>query len=148
MSQRRYAAVPAMTLLALALTGCETAQAVTCDPAQIGFVESRLGIDYRALAPSPVADILSQAEVEYLGNTDASLGDATVFWSALTSGLLAGTLAGSFTGAGSEPSLDNLRIQSPNALALLQACGPAADARLDYLREIEIRLLPVEGGSE
>ncbi len=149
---KRRAALPVTALFGVILMSCSTAQAIDCNPATIGYVESRLGLDYRALAPSPVAEILSKAEAE----RTAKSGDLSTLsgaqrdafraeWRMIVDQLLAGTLPGSFTGAASEPSLDDLRILAPNALAQLQACGPNADARLAYLRDI---LLSVGEGQE
>jgi hypothetical protein len=126
----------------MALMGCNSALAIDCDPAKIGYVESRLGLDYRTLAPSPVAEILSKAEAERIAKSDdlSTLSGAqrdafAAEWRKLIDWLLAGTLAGSFTGSASEPNIDDLRILTPNALAQLQAC---ADARLAYLRDISL----------
>jgi hypothetical protein len=139
---KRRATLPATALLGMILMGCNTASAVDCDPATIGYVESRLNVDYRALAPSPVAEILSQAEAERIAQSGDLSGsqrnELATKWRRLVDGLLAGTLPGSFTGTASEPSLDELRALTPNALALLQACGPDADARLAYLRDISL----------
>lgn len=136
-------------LLVMALMGCNAASAVDCDPATIGYVDSQLNLDYRALAPSPVAEILSQAEAERLAHASdlsgAQRDELAAKWRDLVEKLLAGTLPGSFTGTASEPSLDELRALTPNALAQLQACGPDADARLAYLRDIS---LSVGSGSE
>jgi len=35
---------------------------------QFEYIPSKLGIDYRSLAPSPLAEMLSQGEVEWMKN--------------------------------------------------------------------------------
>jgi hypothetical protein len=121
-----------------------SAVVVGCDPALIGYSTSRLGLDYRTMTPSPVAEILSQAEAERISHgVDLSVVAArkkfASEWSVLIQGLLAGTLPRSFTGA-AEPSLDDFRALTPKALAQLKRCGPQADARLTYLREVSLSL--------
>jgi hypothetical protein len=136
-------------LAGVALMACDTARAGNCDPATIGYVQSRLDLDYRSLAPSPVAEILSRAEAERLAAAGelsaAAQADLAAKWRLLVERLLAGTLAPTFTGTASEPSLDELRALTPAALALLRSCAPDADPRLAYLRDIS---LSVGGGQE
>ena len=121
----RFAMAIVGAIVGAAVLGCSPAQSGPCDPAIIGYADSRLGVDYRALAPSPVAEILSQAEVERLAKVDsfAFMGapaqkQVSTLWRSLITGLIEGTLPASFTGSATEPSLDNLRILTPNALAL------------------------------
>jgi hypothetical protein len=147
MTDRRWRQVPLriIALCGFAASGCSSAQAVDCMPGTFHFVKSRLGVDYRTLARSPVAEILSQAEAERLRHSgDLSALSAVqrkalvAEWRKLVADLLAGTLPPSFTGASSERSLDDLRLLSPRALMLLKACGPNADPRLIYLRNISL----------
>ena len=39
------------------------------------YIPSKLGIDYRALAPSPMAELLSQGEVEWMERAEEVFGD-------------------------------------------------------------------------
>ncbi len=139
---KRGPASQAALIALVGLMGCSAALGDECNPARIGYAESRVGIDYRNLAPSPVAEILSQGEVERLALTDTltkqDLRDLGHEWRFLVKGLLAGSLPGSFTGASSEPTMDNFRALTPKMLALLQKCGPDADPRLAYLRDITL----------
>ncbi len=140
---RHFARWQAALIGLVALMGCNAAQGGSCDPAVIGYAESRVGIDYRKLIASPIAEILSRGEAERLAGAEpVSKSDLRALgteWRALVTGLLAGSLPGSFTGT-SEPSMDTLRIMTPSMLALLQKCGPDADPRLAYLRDITLEL--------
>lgn len=41
------------------------------------YIDSKLGIDYRKMAPSPLAEMLSQGEVEWMENASTKYGDKT-----------------------------------------------------------------------
>ncbi len=128
----------------LGLSGCSVAQSVSCDPAKIGYSPSKLGIDYRKNLTSPLAEILSQGEVERLKGMQESgsdlspqtLASVKTLWRAMINQMFAGNLAAGFTGTPSEPSFDLMRGATPQMFARLKACGPAADPRLKYLRDV------------
>lgn len=135
--------------LALPLASCVMADTVSCDPARIGYAESAMGFDYRGDFPSPLAEILSRGEEERLasaGVSYATLAPDTrravrAEWQETIRRLFAGTLSPTFTG-GDEPDFDLLRAAAPTMLARLKACGPAADARLAYLKDIALESPP------
>lgn len=133
--------------LLLALSACVGAQSISCDPAKIGYTPSALGIDYRKNLASPLAEILSQGEVERLAALRSSGSDLTpktkasvkALWRATINQMFAGDLAPNFTGTPSEPSFDLLRTTTPQMFARLKACGPQADPRLSYLRNVPLK---------
>lgn len=74
------------------------------------YIPSKLGIDYRALAPSPLAELLSQGEVEWMKNAKVDYGGDT---SAVWKDELAPEIA---TGAIAIITIENLREFTPNML--------------------------------
>lgn len=74
------------------------------------YIPSKLGIDYRALAPSPLAEILSHGEVEWMQNASKKYGEDTAdFWKLSISKKVS-------TGAISQSVIDKLRAYTPNML--------------------------------
>jgi len=90
------------------------------------YIPSKLGIDYRALAPSPLAEMLSQGEVEWLENASSKYGEDTAdFWKLSISKKVS-------TGAISQSVIDKLRSYTPNMLAKFTALNPQ-DEKYGYL---------------
>lgn len=78
--------------------------------AQFEYIPSKLGIDYRALAPSPLAELLSQGEVEWMENAPTKYGaKAGRLWKLSISKKVS-------TGAISQSVIDKLREYTPNML--------------------------------
>ena len=74
------------------------------------YIPSKLGIDYRAMAPSPLAELLSQGEVEWMENAKVDYGEDTAgAWVEEIAPRVA-------TGAVSEITIENLRDFTPNML--------------------------------
>ncbi len=125
---------------------CVQGQAVSCNPAEIGSAPSRLGIDYANRLPSPLAEIFAQGEAERLASLTSDPGSLNAAqiaalrqeWRDLINGLFAGTLPDSFTGSADEVTLDLARAAAPTMLARLKACGPDADPRLAYLKNVRL----------
>lgn len=137
------------------LTACTpTKEAVKCNPTDIGYQESRLGLSYRDIASSPVSEILSQGEVEYLSNINKSvqLGvmsqeDVAPLWKGLINGALSGSLP-RFTGNAREPQAEILRLDTPNMVKRLRACVSPSDPRFGHLAELPIAPLPEPGPND
>jgi len=122
-----------------------------CDLSEIRLEPSAMGIDYTALYPSPLAEILSQGEAErlapkpsnpsfdYSSYSDEIRKSLSNEWTRMLAALFDGTMKRTFSGAPDEPSFDFLRAASPEMLARLKACGPAADPRLAYLVDIPLK---------
>lgn len=82
------------------------------------YVPSKLGIDYRKLAPSPLAEILSQGEPEWMKNAKVNYEEDTVeVWKED----LAPEIA---TGAISMITIENLREFTPKMLTKFTALNP------------------------
>lgn len=80
------------------------------DFADIPYIESTLGIDYRALADFPVSHMLSHGEAEWLENARADYGEDTVeAWAVSTA---------PFIGQGrvSEAMIEEMRAYTPHML--------------------------------
>lgn len=78
--------------------------------ARFDYIPSKLGIDYRALAPSPLAEILSQGEVEWMQNALVDYGEDTIpVWKDELVPQIA-------TGAVSQITIENLQDFTPNML--------------------------------
>jgi len=93
------------------------------------YVPSKLGIDYRALAPSPLAEMLSQGEVEWLKNAPVDYGeDTNTVWQNELIPQIA-------TGAVSQITIENLRDFTPNMLTKFTALNPQ-DEKYGYLWSI------------
>ena len=83
---------------------------VKTDVINIPYRESELGINYYDLAPSPLAEMLSQGEAEWLLNATAKYGNkAGPFWVRSISKKLA-------TGAPSESIIEKIRAFTPEML--------------------------------
>lgn len=139
-----------LTSAFLVLAGCSSGIAQTCDSARIGFAGSSLGFDYKSTLASPLAEIVSQGEVERLAAASIAPGEVSARdfpilrgeWQELITRLFSNTLPDQFDG-GSVQSMDFLRDVTPVMLARLKKCGPAADPRLAYLADV--RLEPTAG---
>jgi hypothetical protein len=74
------------------------------------YIPSKLGIDYRALAPTPLAEMLSQGEVEWMENAVVDYGEDTEgAWVEEIAPQVA-------TGAISQITIENLREFTPQML--------------------------------
>ena len=74
------------------------------------YIPSKLGIDYYELAPSPLAEILSQGEAEWMVNASSKYGEkAGRLWKRSISKKVS-------TGAISQSVIDKLRAYTPNML--------------------------------
>ena len=75
------------------------------------YIPSKMGINYYDLAPSPLAEILSQGEVEWMENAEIDYGEDTIpVWRDELTPQIA-------TGAVSQITIENLRDFTPNMLA-------------------------------
>jgi len=93
------------------------------------YIPSKLGIDYRALAPSPLAEILSHGEVEWMENAVVDYGeDAGDVWIKETVPFLA-------NGTPSKLMIEDLRDFTPNMLTKFTALD-YDDAKYGYLWSI------------
>ena len=91
------------------------------------YIPSKLGIDYYALAPSPLAEMLSQGEVEWMENARADYAEDTVeVWK----DDLAPEIA---TGAVSEITIENLREFTPKMLTKFSVGLHPQDKKYGYL---------------
>ena len=94
------------------------------------YIPSKLGIDYRALAPSPLAELLSQGEVEWMKNAPTKYGaKAGRLWKLSISKKVS-------TGAISESVIDKLREYTPNMLTKFAVGLHPQDPKYGYLWSI------------
>jgi len=91
------------------------------------YIPSKLGIDYRALAPSPLAEMLSQGEVEWMMNALVDYGEDT---SNVWENELAPEIA---TGAIAKITIENLREFTPNMLTKFAVGLHPQDPKYGYL---------------
>ncbi|WP_281856759.1 hypothetical protein [Litoreibacter halocynthiae] len=129
-----------------ALSACvptETVSRGSCDASSIGIKSSQFGLNYAALAPFPVAEILSQAEAEYIENADyfvvtkqATPKEFPAIWRRQVTALLKGPLAEAYDTL-LTPSISFFRFLTPDNFQLLRLCAPADDPKLGYLTRLE-----------
>ncbi len=73
------------------------------------YIPSKLGIDYYALAPSPLAEILSQGELEWMENATPVFGEKSArYWKGVSKSVATGNL--------SKVMIDWIQQFSPNML--------------------------------
>lgn len=79
---------------------CGAAQEVTKDfSSQFEYVESKLGIDYRKMAPSPLAEMLSQGEVEFRNSATLKFAEKTPrYWKGISKSVSKGNISKSMIG--------------------------------------------------
>ena len=94
------------------------------------YIPSKLGIDYYALAPSPLAEILSQGEVEWMENAPVDYGEDTI---SVWKDELAPEIA---TGAIAMVTIENLRDFTPSMLAKFAVGLNPQDKKYGYLWSI------------
>lgn len=94
------------------------------------YIPSKLGIDYRALAPSPLAEMLSQGEVEWMENARADYGEDTI---AVWKDELLPQIV---TGAVSQITIENLQDFTPNMLTKFAVGLHPQDKKYGYLWSI------------
>jgi hypothetical protein len=110
---RRTFLLSSFSFLTLTTMGFAETKAVKFE-----YIPSKLGIDYRALAPSPLAEMLSQGEVEWMKNASKKYGEDTAdFWKLSISKKVS-------TGAISQSVIDKLRSYTPNMLTKFTALNP------------------------
>jgi len=94
------------------------------------YIPSKLGIDYRAMAPSPLAEMLSQGEVEWMENARIDYGeDTVVVWKDDIAPEVA-------TGAVSQITIENLQDFTPNMLTKFAIGLNPKDTKYGYLWSI------------
>jgi hypothetical protein len=94
---------------------------------QFEYIPSKLGIDYRALAPSPLAEMLSQGEVEWMENAPSKYGSkAGRLWKLSISKKVS-------TGAISQSVIEKLRAYTPNMLTKFAVGLNPQDTKYGYL---------------
>lgn len=130
----------------IALCACSpshSASGNSCDAAAIGLKASQLRLDYSALAPSPVAEILSQAEAEYLQNANyfvltnqAKPKDFPAIWRKQVKALLKGPLPEAHDTL-LTPSVSFFRFLTPENFQRLRACAPADHPKIGYLTRLK-----------
>ena len=110
---------------------CFPAHAEESKPtAKFEYIPSKLGIDYRALAPSPLAEMLSQGEVEWMENAPSKYGNkAGRLWKLSISKKVS-------TGAISRSVIEKLRAYTPNMLTKFAVGLNPQDTKYGYLWSI------------
>jgi len=122
---RRSFLISGASLLCFPVQAEDTKQTV-----QFEYIPSKLGIDYRALAPSPLAEMLSQGEVEWMKNAPSKYGDkAGRLWKRSISKKVS-------TGAISESVIEKLRAYTPNMLTKFAVGLNPQDKKYSYLWSI------------
>ena len=105
------ATVLGTTQLAQSVLADEVAPAKTEKKVVFEYVESKLGIDYRKLAPSPLAEMLSQGEGEWMKNAVVDYEEDTAeAWKEELVPQIA-------KGAISNAAIENLRAFTPKMLS-------------------------------
>lgn len=63
------------------------------------YIPSKLGIDYRKMAPSPLAEMLSQGEVEFRNSATSKFAEKTPrYWKGISKSVSKGNLSKSMIG--------------------------------------------------
>ena len=94
------------------------------------YIPSKIGIDYRTLAPSPLAEILSQGEREWMKNAKVDYEEDTAgAWSEEIAPQVA-------TGAISKATIENLREFTPQMLQQFAVGLNPQDPKYGYLQSV------------
>ena len=102
---------------------------ISTNETKFEYVESKLGINYRDIAPSPLAEMLSQGEDEWRKNAVVRYGDKTDrYWEK-------GVVPKVSNGAISENMIEKLRAYTPEMLTKFTALDPN-DPKYRYLWSI------------
>lgn len=127
----------AACLCLLACAPVTTAQ--TCDPAQINLADSALGMNYAKMAASPIAEILSQGEQEYLSYSKLLIAGGRIqanhqrrLWRNQVKGLLRRKLPENSEDI-KTPNIMFFRLATPNMFQALRRCVDPNNQVLGYI---------------
>lgn len=96
---------------------------------QFEYVESKLGIDYRKMAPSPLAEMLSQGEDEFRNNaTSKFAGKTPRYWKGISKSVSKGNI--------SKGMIGRLREYTPLMLQQFAVGLNPQDPKYGYLQSI------------
>ncbi|WP_208352769.1 hypothetical protein [Pseudaestuariivita rosea] len=138
-------------ICATALTACDMpTQSAVCKPEAYQYVESEFSIDYRAQAPSPIAEILSEGEVEFRNNAPrlVTLGLARTdqfqtIWRTQVTALLSRQIPDSSEEKTFTADMSFFRFNTPQMFQRLRTCTKSDDPRFGYIAALP-RLMPVQ----